>query len=121
MILTQVRVKELFNYDTITGVLRWKISLSNRAKAGTKAGHKDVRKSNAYLQVRIEGRIWYAHVIIWVWMTGKMPVFEVDHKDRHGLNNVWDNLQDVTHRVNMLNTLEHETIREAKRATEIRV
>lgn len=39
----------------------------------------------------------YEHTIVWVLSTGKYPEFEIDHKNRDGLDNDFSNLRDVPH------------------------
>src|SRR5262249_53313420 len=47
---------------------------------------------------------FHVHRMIWMWMTGEDPgKMEIDHKDRNGLNNKWDNLRLSTHSQNHFN------------------
>lgn len=86
--LTQDKVKRLFDYDRETGLLRWKIKYSIKVIVGTVAGGPDFL---GYIVVGVDGRKYYAHRVIWLWMTGKMPR-KVDHKDTLKDNNKWGKL-----------------------------
>jgi hypothetical protein len=45
-----------------------------------------------------------AHRVIWKIMTGREPPPVVDHKDRDGQNNRWENLREATTSQNCINT-----------------
>ena len=44
----------------------------------------------------INGKMYRAHRVIWLWMTGKWPENDIDHEDRDATNNRWNNLGDKT-------------------------
>ena len=96
------RVRELFNYQQKTGGLIWKVAHGafKRISAGTIAG---TRNASGHLVVRFDGVTYLCHRVIWVWMTGKMPTNEIDHKDLDGSNNRWKNLREATHAQNNQN------------------
>lgn len=83
------RVRELFDYEPSTGVLRWK---SGR-RLGFAAGCRD---SRGYISVYCDGKLYRVHRIIWLWMTGAPPVAEIDHRDLDRSNNRWLNLREAT-------------------------
>lgn len=91
--LTQERVKELFDYDPETGVLIRKIASSRNSKIGDIAGWTDKK---GYRSLKIDWKTYKVHRVIWLWMTGKMPVGEIDHDNRQKSDNRWKNLKDVT-------------------------
>jgi hypothetical protein len=86
-------VRQLFDYDPMTGCLTWKVGRSSNAMAGDKAGGLC---SDGYIQVEICGQSYRVHRIIWLWMTGSWPEDEIDHKDLNRANNIWDNLRSAT-------------------------
>lgn len=53
--------------------------------------------------IRVDGRLYKASRLAWLWMTGEWPKGEVDHVNRCSLDNWWTNLRDATHAVNMGN------------------
>lgn len=93
-------LKELFDYDEITGIVVWKKSRSPRIKIGS-----PVKYTNkfGYIQVRLEGKLWMLHRLIWLMQTGTFPKGEIDHIDGNRSNNAWSNLRDVSKFKNMQN------------------
>lgn len=86
----------LFVYNEQTGDLFW-------LKSGKPAGWIE----NDYCRLQIAGQFWYAHIVIWVIMTGEYPEKHIDHKDislpKHGIGNKWSNLRLATNQENMRN------------------
>lgn len=50
----------------------------------------------------IQGKHYYAHTLIWLWMTGELPL-QLDHKDCNPSNNKWNNLREANYSENMRN------------------
>lgn len=80
-------------YDELTGNLVWN---KNNRVAGT------LRK-NGYIQIKVNGKFYYAHRIAWLLMFGAFPKYEIDHIDGDKSNNKRDNLRDVHHATNLSN------------------
>src|SRR5258706_6364168 len=99
--LTYERVRELFNYDEISGNVYWKINRSTRRKAGQIVGW--LSKADGRRYVEIEGHNYRLHRIIWIWKTGSWPKNEIDHIDKNPANNVWKNLREADHSQNNCN------------------
>lgn len=69
--LTQERVRQLFDYDPVTGSLTWKHGIDlRRAKAGAEAGTID---SAGRRYIGIDGKPRLAHRVIWLYVTGATP------------------------------------------------
>jgi len=98
--LTQQRLHELFDYRD-DGNLIWKVNKA-RAKAGDVAGCEAACNGIVYKQVKVDGKIYKLHRLVFAWHHGFMPAY-VDHKDRNGLNNRIDNLREATQSQNMQN------------------
>ena len=99
---SQARLKELLDYDPLTGGLVWKFHQRRTDYIGKEAGSV---LSHGRRVVCIDFKNYMAHRLIWVIQTGKDPgAKEVDHKDRNPLNNCWDNLRLATHGQNMRNS-----------------
>lgn len=96
---TAARLRELFDYDPLTGALTWRVRRGT-AKAGDVAGSI----TNGYLQVQIYGKNYYVHRVIWCMQTGAWPSGLIDHMDLNGVNNVWTNLREATPSQNRMNT-----------------
>ena len=99
MVVDQDRVRDLFNYDLETGIVTQKIRTSKRVKIGDVVGSR----SHGYLRVTIDSRQYKLHRIIWLWMTGRWPDPEIDHKNHIKSDNWWSNLREVTHKENHKN------------------
>jgi HNH endonuclease/AP2 domain len=83
--ITLERVHSLFSYERVNGILFSR-------ETCTQAGWLD--NSNGYWRVRVDGRVYYVHCLIWYLMTGKYPEKkEVDHADTDRANNRWSNLR----------------------------
>lgn len=89
---TYEQVAALLDYNPETGKLTWKVNRRGSAMAGCEAGYAAVRsKKPTYLRVTIFDKRYQAHHIAVLLMTGEWPEV-VDHDDRDGLNNRWENL-----------------------------
>jgi hypothetical protein len=66
----------MFTYDKITGIFTNKINRNPRAMKGQKAG--TVNGKNA-VQIRIKGKIYFAHRLAWFYVTGLWPTKNIDH------------------------------------------
>lgn len=100
--LTQARLKELLHYDPEHGLFIWRRSNSNRAPSGSPAGTPDGR---GYLQIQVDRRLYKAHRLAFLYMTGAFPDEEVDHINRDGADNRWANLRSATRSQNESNKL----------------
>jgi hypothetical protein len=88
---SQARLQELFTYEPLTGVLRWRKTNSSRAVAGSAAGHLS---RIGYFQVRVDKKLFYAHRLVWMLVYGEDPGPKgIDHVDRDKSNNRLVNLR----------------------------
>ena len=92
-------VRELFAYDPETGLLRWRVNISKH-KAGAVAG---TRSSRGYLSVRYKGRHYLAHRLAFLWMEGRWPEPQIDHRNKNMADNRWGNLREATASQNAAN------------------
>lgn len=89
--LTAAEAREALHYDPETGVFTRLISKA-RGKSGRVAGSL----SNGYVRVPLDNKVYAAHRLAWLYMTGEWPVGIIDHVDRNRSNNRWSNLREVT-------------------------
>lgn len=83
------RMREVLAYDAATGLLTWRVTLSNAAIAGSRAGTFDGR----YIRLKVDKCPLLAHRVIWALVTGEWPPRRLDHEDGSGGNNKWRNLR----------------------------
>lgn len=110
-LLTQEYLKVCFDYSPETGVLTWRARPSehfpsqqgynvfNTRFAGKAAGSLT---SNGYLQVRINGKLFLVHRIIYKWLHDEEPE-QIDHKNHIRDGNWQDNLRAATNKINHMN------------------
>ncbi len=98
--IAQERLKELFTYDAITGVLSRLVATSNRVKIGDIVGSID---SKGYWRVGVDGHSYRAHRLAWLYTHGEFPPDQIDHIDGDKLNNRIANLRPVSMQENQRN------------------
>ena len=94
------RIRELLDYDPLTGVIRWKVQ-RGRQRAGSVAG---CVTSTGYRYISIDGMFYLAQRIAWLLISGEWPEFEVDHEDRCRDHNWESNLRPATSAQNKHNS-----------------
>lgn len=106
-------LRQLLTYNPETGELVWlprdRAMFANtmqHARWNIHYGGKIagcLSPTRKYRCLKILGREFFAHRIIWKLVTGADPEGEVDHINRDKIDNRWANLRDVSHSVNMMN------------------
>ena len=104
-ILTQKRLQELLSYEPLTGIFTRRVTTSSRGKAGSVAGHLSL----GYILIYVDGRLYMAHRLAYLYMTGTWPPNMIDHRDTCKHNNVWANLRPATRSENFLNSGAYKT------------
>jgi hypothetical protein len=95
--ITQSELKDLLDYDPDTGIFVWKIKFSKRITIGDVAGSKD---KNGYTNIRINGRTYKAHRLVWLYITGKFPKYHIDHIYGDSSDNRFTKLRDKPQKIN---------------------
>jgi hypothetical protein len=100
--ITQKRLKELFSYDPETGIFTRIKSVKGRkrVKAGDRAGSL---KESGYVMISVDSKLYRAHRLAVLYMTGKLPVNQVDHINGIRSDNRWKNLREVSRNGNCQN------------------
>lgn len=98
--LTARYLRAVLSYDPETGVWRWRERPDvgrkwNARYAGKGAGCPD-RRHGGRIQIRINGKNFFARRLAFLYMTGKWPRDEVDNKDGDPANETWSNLREAT-------------------------
>lgn len=94
-------VRQLFDYNATSGNLIW-ITKRQRINVGDIAGSLD--KNNGYYTVRIDGKLYKNHRIIWLWYYGYNPENIIDHINRIRIDNRIINLREVSPSCNSINS-----------------
>ena len=105
MKITQARVKELFDYNPETGECIRK-AMPNRASAakrliGKPAGYMS---NQGYYNVKVDGRCYRLHRLIWLWVYGYLPEGDLDHINRIRSDNRISNLRESSRSCNVFNS-----------------
>lgn len=91
--LTPEEIRAMFGYDPETGRLSWRIRRSPCMQIGATAGSP---KPDGYLVVKIAGKYWSAHRLVWVHVHGEWPERHLDHINGDRADNRMANLREVT-------------------------
>ena len=94
--ITQEKLKELLGYDSDTGVFTWIVKrqgVKHRAMAGT-------LNSNGHRQIMVGGKLYLAHRLAFLYVTGSWPEDQTDHVNHRRDDNRWSNLREVSHTEN---------------------
>lgn len=102
--LTADRLRELLDYDCDTGHFTWLVT-RGPVRAGEQAGSVYHNKTKTYrcVCIGVELKLYRAHRLAWLWMTGEWPAADIDHRDGDAMNNRWGNLRLATNAQNQAN------------------
>ena len=92
------KLRTEFAYNASTGVLTRLYTGRGIAKTAPTGW----LGSSGRMHVRVHGRTWLQHRLIWYIVHGELPS-EIDHVDGNGANNRLNNLRAVSHAENMHN------------------
>ncbi|QIN99385.1 putative homing endonuclease [Salmonella phage oldekolle] len=96
--LTQERLKELFEYRPETGEFIRLVSIGNQ-KAGSTAG---CLRKTGYIEIRVDKVGYKAHRLAFLYMEGYIPEV-IDHVNRIRSDNRWANLRESNNQENSRN------------------
>ena len=103
-ILTQNRVRELLDYDLLTGIFRWKFT-RRRVRQGEIAGTTNY---DGYIYIQVDKTIYPAHRLAFLYVINAMPK-EIDHINHVRNDNRWINFRFATRTQNCRNRALHKS------------
>lgn len=96
--LTHAQLKELIFYDPENGILK-------KRKTGKILGSKISR--DGYIRIRLRYKLYLAHRLAWLYMTGQFPKDQIDHINHNRSDNRFVNLREATNQENAKNRKPH--------------
>lgn len=93
MAISHQQLLDCLSFDPKSGRFTWKQGFGGRAYSGKLAG---TIRSNGYRQVRIHGVNYLEHRLVWLYLHGALPEYEIDHVDGCKSNNRPENLRECT-------------------------
>ncbi len=104
--LTQQRLRELFNYDPETGVFtrRFQGQGMHGVQSSLYGKPAGSLQRHGYKYISIEGEKFRTCRLAWLYMTGEWPQHEVDHTNNVRSDDSWDNLRQATSSENKWNS-----------------
>ena len=91
--LTAELVRELLHYDPDTGRFAWRLGRFGTRGAGGRAGYADPR---GYRKICVEGRQYWEHRLVWLYVNGMWPSDQIDHVNGIKGDNRIANLREAT-------------------------
>jgi len=101
--LTQDYVKSLFDYNKDNGYLYWKTPKVSWVTVGDRAG--SYHKGTRYRRLKINNNSYLEHRIIWLYVYGYYPEYDIDHINRIRDDNRLSNLREVSRSCNIKNSI----------------
>lgn len=96
--MTAEKLRETLSYDREAGRFTWRIN-RGKAKVGAEAGYFN----GGYRYINIRWGSFPAHRLAWLYVHGRWPEGEIDHKNLNRSDNRFDNLREATGTQNMAN------------------
>lgn len=103
--LSHKQLLELFYYNPETGIF---ISLKRRGRILAGRKYFPSRKGERFA-IRIDNIDYRVHRLAFLYMTGRLPIDEVDHINGDPSDNRWCNLREATRQKQMANTRKPST------------
>jgi hypothetical protein len=94
--LTAERMRAVTHYNPHTGAFTWRVP-RRKCAVGADAGSTT---PGSYARVKIDYKLYLAHRLAWLYMTGEWPAHHVDHINHDKSDNRWSNLRAATAKQN---------------------
>lgn len=97
-------LRKLLDYNPDTGMFRWRVTRTGKALKGSIAGALHVNRDGyRYIRIRINGKLYVAHRLAWLYVYGAWPSKQLDHMDEDATNNRIYNLREADPEENIRN------------------
>lgn len=97
--LSQTQLKEKLSYNQDIGKFTWKITQRGTRKGSIAGSVND----QGYVIIRLNKIAYRAHRLVWLYVTGEFPKYEIDHINGDRSDNRFTNLRDVPRKENKKN------------------
>ena len=97
--LTAERLREVLSYIPESGIFYW-LKTEKRVKAGDVAGSY----TQGYLNIQVDGVLYRAHRLAWLYVNGDWPEKGIDHINGVSTDNRIANLRDANQSQNTANS-----------------
>lgn len=101
LVLSHDYLHEIMRYDSATGNLYWKSKRKNQKATKDPIGYTDPK---GYRYIKVDGRRYAAHRIIWCMNHREWPNGLIDHRNQNPSDNRADNLRVASRSINAKNT-----------------
>lgn len=98
--MTAERLREILKYDPSTGVFSWRVKFSRTSAIGCVAGAVYM---NGRRYITIATQRYFAHRLAWLYVHGRWPNAQIDHKNMNRDDNRIENLREATNQQNIAN------------------
>lgn len=88
------------DYDPSTGIFTWKTPPTNCIQQGSEAGSIG---NHGYRQIQIDGKLYLAHRLAWLYAYGTYPENQIDHRNLIRSDNRLENLRCASSSQNKFN------------------
>jgi hypothetical protein len=95
VLLTQARLKELLRYSRTTGQFTRRVARKKHCK-GEVAGTVSGTGKRRFVNIKINGTIYVAGRLAWLWVKGEFPKGIIEQKNGRRTDNRWKNLRETT-------------------------
>lgn len=97
------KIRRLLDYNPVTGEFTWLKKSGderytrawNSRFAGKPAGRTKAG-GHGYLEIAIENKLYRAHRLAWLYMTGEWPIDQIDHINCNKTDNRFANLREAS-------------------------